>query len=288
MTTSKISTEVLPSDHQGDGEWLQITPGERFKIRTSVEETDVCLPTLRIGTPSRQSFLKRTTGSWPSAYTRRGRKRRVEPSKRASRTFGQCEMVASVTGDPVVAVLVPADADARLDHCVHRLCLADHAGCERPPGAHLLGKCAPRHLRGAFTLTTFRRLFAWSPSLIVCSVIMTSFRVVGFSFSRFLKRAQRLIPESVEPTAQRLDPPRVRRDQGRSDCRPYHADRWRQAQPVVDLSQRSIIKTKEALCLNAVSGCRGNLAHVNVNRCRPNARAQRRRVSEANKGTAAK
>ena len=27
-------------------------------------------------------------------------------------------------------------------------------------------------------------------------------RVVGFSFSRFLKRAQRLIPESVEPTAQ--------------------------------------------------------------------------------------
>ena len=37
MTASKPSTEVLPSDN---GEWLQITPGERFKIRTSVEETD--------------------------------------------------------------------------------------------------------------------------------------------------------------------------------------------------------------------------------------------------------
>ena len=40
MTTSKISTEVLPNGHQGNGEWLQITPGERFKIRTSVEETE--------------------------------------------------------------------------------------------------------------------------------------------------------------------------------------------------------------------------------------------------------
>jgi hypothetical protein len=29
------------------------------------------------------------------------------------------------------------------------------------------------------------------------------------------------------------------------------------------------------LCLNAVSGCRGNLAHVNVNRCRPNAYDER-------------
>jgi hypothetical protein len=26
MTTSKISTEVLPNDDQGDNEWLQITP----------------------------------------------------------------------------------------------------------------------------------------------------------------------------------------------------------------------------------------------------------------------
>jgi hypothetical protein len=35
MTTSKISTEVLPNGHQGNGEWLQITPRERFKIRAS-------------------------------------------------------------------------------------------------------------------------------------------------------------------------------------------------------------------------------------------------------------
>jgi mannose-6-phosphate isomerase-like protein (cupin superfamily) len=40
MTTSKILTEVLPNRRQGDGEWLQITPGERFKIRTSAEETE--------------------------------------------------------------------------------------------------------------------------------------------------------------------------------------------------------------------------------------------------------
>ena len=40
MTTSKILTEVLPKRRQGDGEWLQITPGERFKIRTSAEETE--------------------------------------------------------------------------------------------------------------------------------------------------------------------------------------------------------------------------------------------------------
>jgi len=39
MKTSKISTEVLPNGHQGNGERLQITPEERFKIRTSVEET---------------------------------------------------------------------------------------------------------------------------------------------------------------------------------------------------------------------------------------------------------
>ena len=39
MTASKESTGVLPNTHQIKSEWLQITPGERFKIRTSVEET---------------------------------------------------------------------------------------------------------------------------------------------------------------------------------------------------------------------------------------------------------
>jgi mannose-6-phosphate isomerase-like protein (cupin superfamily) len=37
MKALKTSTEVL--DHQGNGEWLQVTPGERFRIRTSVKET---------------------------------------------------------------------------------------------------------------------------------------------------------------------------------------------------------------------------------------------------------
>ena len=40
MTASEIPTEALPNGHQGNGEWFQITPGERFKIRTSVEETE--------------------------------------------------------------------------------------------------------------------------------------------------------------------------------------------------------------------------------------------------------
>src|SRR5262249_38266296 len=37
MKASKTSPGVL--DHQRDDGWLQITPGERFKIRTSVKET---------------------------------------------------------------------------------------------------------------------------------------------------------------------------------------------------------------------------------------------------------
>ncbi len=39
VTALKISTEE-PNSHQGNGEWLQITPGERFKVRTSVDETE--------------------------------------------------------------------------------------------------------------------------------------------------------------------------------------------------------------------------------------------------------
>ena len=39
MKTPNISTEVPPIGHQDASEWLQITPGERLKIRTSVEET---------------------------------------------------------------------------------------------------------------------------------------------------------------------------------------------------------------------------------------------------------
>jgi mannose-6-phosphate isomerase-like protein (cupin superfamily) len=37
MKALKTSSEVL--DHQGNDEWLQVTPGERFRIRTSVKET---------------------------------------------------------------------------------------------------------------------------------------------------------------------------------------------------------------------------------------------------------
>jgi hypothetical protein len=40
MTTSKVATEVLPNGHHGHNEWSQITPRERFKIRTSVKEAE--------------------------------------------------------------------------------------------------------------------------------------------------------------------------------------------------------------------------------------------------------
>jgi mannose-6-phosphate isomerase-like protein (cupin superfamily) len=39
MTASKQSTGALLNKYQVNGEWLEITPGERFKIRTSVEDT---------------------------------------------------------------------------------------------------------------------------------------------------------------------------------------------------------------------------------------------------------
>jgi hypothetical protein len=38
MTSSKRSTKALTIGRQSKGEWLQTTPGERFIIRTSVEE----------------------------------------------------------------------------------------------------------------------------------------------------------------------------------------------------------------------------------------------------------
>jgi mannose-6-phosphate isomerase-like protein (cupin superfamily) len=39
MASSKKSTEVLSINHQDNSGWLETTPGERFKIRTSAKET---------------------------------------------------------------------------------------------------------------------------------------------------------------------------------------------------------------------------------------------------------
>jgi mannose-6-phosphate isomerase-like protein (cupin superfamily) len=39
MATSKTSTEVLAIDRRGNDEWSEITPGERFIIRTSAVQT---------------------------------------------------------------------------------------------------------------------------------------------------------------------------------------------------------------------------------------------------------
>jgi mannose-6-phosphate isomerase-like protein (cupin superfamily) len=39
-TEVQNSTEVLPIGHHSSDEWLEVTPGERFMIRTSAVETD--------------------------------------------------------------------------------------------------------------------------------------------------------------------------------------------------------------------------------------------------------
>src|SRR6266498_1202139 len=88
--------------------------------------------------------------------------RKQEPGVRFPR-----EHPTPVTSAPVVTALVPAAAHAGLDHGVHRLRLADLVGGEWPPGAHLLGEHAPRHLPGrlhthdlaeAVRLVTYRLL----------------------------------------------------------------------------------------------------------------------------------
>ncbi len=38
----------IPGDHSGESEWHEIIPGERFRIRTSVRETDGLYMTLEI------------------------------------------------------------------------------------------------------------------------------------------------------------------------------------------------------------------------------------------------
>src|SRR5262249_3071276 len=48
-----------------------------------------------IGTPNQQRFLKQETASSAWAFIRRARKRAADLSKRASRTFGRCEMASS-------------------------------------------------------------------------------------------------------------------------------------------------------------------------------------------------
>ena len=81
MTTSKILTEVLPNRRQGDGEWLPITPGERFKIRTSAEETEEAYTMLELvadpqnGAPMRswqhQRHRHRNRGEGDGHFTRK-------------------------------------------------------------------------------------------------------------------------------------------------------------------------------------------------------------------------
>jgi mannose-6-phosphate isomerase-like protein (cupin superfamily) len=50
MTTS---AKALPAAQQADDQWLEVTPGERFIIRTSVDETDGIYAMLEIVAESR-------------------------------------------------------------------------------------------------------------------------------------------------------------------------------------------------------------------------------------------
>jgi hypothetical protein len=51
MRALKTSAEVF--DHQGSDGWLQVTPGERFRIRTSAKETKGIYTTLELIADSR-------------------------------------------------------------------------------------------------------------------------------------------------------------------------------------------------------------------------------------------
>jgi mannose-6-phosphate isomerase-like protein (cupin superfamily) len=51
MKALKTSAEVF--DHQGSDGWLQVTPGERFRIRTSAKETKGIYTTLELIADSR-------------------------------------------------------------------------------------------------------------------------------------------------------------------------------------------------------------------------------------------
>src|SRR5580704_8981666 len=57
------------------------------------------------------------------------------------------EYNAPVTSASIVTSLVPTATDARLDHCVHGVGLADLVIGQRPPSAHLLGEHSPCHRR---------------------------------------------------------------------------------------------------------------------------------------------
>jgi mannose-6-phosphate isomerase-like protein (cupin superfamily) len=40
MTKSRVPFQTSASDHEGESEWLEVTPGERFTIRTSSKTTN--------------------------------------------------------------------------------------------------------------------------------------------------------------------------------------------------------------------------------------------------------
>src|ERR1700692_3971746 len=55
------------------------------------------------------------------------------------------EYAAPLTRTPILAALIPAAPDARLDHRVPCICLSDFVECQRPPRAHPLREPPPRH-----------------------------------------------------------------------------------------------------------------------------------------------
>ena len=67
------------------------------------------------------------------------------PREHQTRVRFPREYAAPLTRASIVTALVPAAPDARLDHCIHGIGLADLVGCQRPPRAHLFGEHPPCH-----------------------------------------------------------------------------------------------------------------------------------------------
>src|SRR5262249_50695161 len=106
----------------------------------------------------------------------------------------------------IVTALIPAAADSRLDHRIHRRRLADLVDRERPPRAHLLREHAPRNLRGrlhAYDLPHAVRLLTFTCRLLVHDDFLSCFLVPRSAASLKAARASSQNPLSQRRSASR-------------------------------------------------------------------------------------
>jgi hypothetical protein len=118
------------------------------------------------------------------------------------------EYAAPLTRASIVAALVPAAPDARLDHRVHCIGFSDFVGCQRPPPAHLRGETpatplppAPERLRPSGHCSDQHPWTSSALSLIPLPGCLP--------LGHYLECGERFIPESLQPLPQRLNAPCV-------------------------------------------------------------------------------